>query len=96
VTVRARSVSLRRRRISTPPGPDPTIGPVRVLAPSLGTIAVTELFEILVDHHGLATRHAVGALVIGLELAGYPGNATTVAAADGLDIVQNILEDLPG
>jgi len=62
-------------------------------AVSLGTIRAAELFEILVDHHGFQVSGAVRALVVALEQAGYPAEASSVSAADGIDIIQRILDD---
>ena len=59
---------------------------------SLGLISVAELFEILVDSHGRGARESVNALVVELERAGYPSDATSVTASDGFDIVQAILD----
>jgi hypothetical protein len=40
----------------------------------------------------MATRAAVRALIVALERAGYPADSDSVAAVDGIDIVQSILE----
>jgi hypothetical protein len=94
---RAKSMSLRRHThrlvpVPTPPAPrgDAEVGDAGV---SLGTIKVSELFEILVDHHDFRVSGAVRALVVALEQAGYPGEAASVSAADGIDIVQGILDN---
>jgi hypothetical protein len=36
---------------------------------------------------------AVRALVVGLEQAGYPADASTVSAADGMEIIQASLDN---
>jgi hypothetical protein len=62
----------------------------------MGTISVTEMFEILVDHHDFQVVGAVRALVVGLEEAGYPAEAGFVSAADGMEIIQGILDSRSG
>lgn len=55
--------------------------------PALGDIAVTDLFVILVDDHGLGVLDAVRALATGLAVAGYPPDYDRVSAADAFDIL---------
>ncbi|GAA4381995.1 hypothetical protein [Nocardioides caricicola] len=65
--------------VATAPDPAPD--------PALGDIAVTDLFVILVDDHGLGVLDAVRALATGLAVAGYPPDYDRVSAADAFDIL---------
>jgi hypothetical protein len=92
-TARSRSAAVGSARfLVVPPAVPPTSEPVEDGSVSLGLVAVSELFVILVDNHGLSTRKAVASLVVELKRAGYPSDASSVAASDGFDIVQAILD----
>jgi hypothetical protein len=75
------------------PPPEPPTEPEAADGPvSLGSLQVSELFEILIDHHGFTVTGAVRALVVALEQAGYPAETSAVAAADGMEVIQSILD----
>lgn len=55
--------------------------------PGLGYVRVSELFQVLVDSHGLTVMHAVRELGTAMLAAGYPMDVDEVSAADAFDIL---------
>ena len=94
---RTRSIEFRETRLTTrrtydgvwgSADPSPTTGAeAGPTTPGLGEVQLSELFTVLVDHHGFGFMDAVQTLTTALTFAGYPVEADEVAAADAFEIV---------
>jgi hypothetical protein len=54
-------------------------------------VPVSDLFLILVEHHGLGVREAVVALAREMRRLGCPDDAEAIPAADAIDLIQAIV-----
>jgi hypothetical protein len=97
-TARSRAPD-RRRRPASPPEPGPAYAtPAPRAAPSgpdpwavPEPVPISDLFLILVEHHGLGVREAVGALAVAMRMLGCPDDTEALPAADAIDIIQAIV-----
>lgn len=86
--VTGRPSHARPRRPASARPPVLPVRPNESGLPSLGEVRVTELFNTLVDIHGLPTQTAVQRLALGMAIAGYPPEADRISAADAFDVIE--------
>jgi hypothetical protein len=83
--------SLQARRTATEAGRQSGRRRAKEMSPAIEPVAISELFTILVDHHGLGVLDAVRCLAVQMAAAGYPEETDFVSASDAVEITHSIL-----